>query len=389
MLSGNQLPESADWAGALRTRLAGFSGFLQADGYDLGAAESTRVLAAANQVGILDPQLLRWSLKALLCSRPGEWHRFDALFDAYFLPANSNAFHPARSATVSDPRPLLESNPEPRRGRSGAGAPPLAPASARHGASRDAALAARDFRDLDRAEEMRAIEALMRRLARRMKRLRTRREARSRRRGRIDFPGTIRRSVEHGGVPLAVAWRDRRRVRPRIVLLLDVSRSMTPYSFLYLRLARALAAELSDIDVYVFHTRLTPICEALRDPDPWRAQEKLHLLSAGWDGGTRIGECLREFNRACLPHRVHKRTAVIIVSDGYDTGAPEILAAALRTLRRHARRIVWINPLMIRAGWSPVSRAMQAALPHLDLLAPGADLASLQRSLPDIMASLQ
>ena len=382
-----QLREAADWAVALRTRLAGFSGFLQANGYDLGAAESTRVLAAASQVGILDPQLLRWSLKALLCSRPSEWHRFDALFDAYFLPANSTAFYEGTGRKAPDSRPLLEENPD--QAGSGAGAPPQAPANARYAASREEALAARDFRDLDRADEMRAIEALMRRFARRMKRLRMRREACSRRRGRFDFPGTIRRSVQYGGVPLEVAWRDRRRVRPRIVLLLDVSRSMSQYSFLYLRLARALVAELADIDVFVFHTRLTGVCEALRDPDPWRAQEKLHLLAAGWGGGTRIGECLREFNRVHAPRRVHKRSAIIIVSDGYDTGAPTLLETALRQLRRHARRIVWINPLMIRAGWSPASAAMQAALPHLDLLAPGADLASLQQVLPDIMASLQ
>ncbi len=387
--SALQRAETADWAWDLRARLAGFSGFLAANGYDLGAAESTHVISSACQVGILEPQLLRWSLRALLCHRASEWHRFDALFDAYFLRPNRQVFGAGSGARAPDASPSPAENPDAGEAGPGTDARPPAGAAARHAASREEALAAADFRDLDRADEMRAIEALMRRLARRMKRLQIRREARSTRRGRIDFPGTIRRSVEHGGVPLAVAWRNRRRVRPRLLLLLDVSRSMSPYSFLYLRLARALAAELSDIDVHVFHTRLTPICEALRDPDPWRAQEKLHLLAAGWGGGTRIGECLREFNRVYLPRRVHRRTAVIIVSDGYDTGPPEVLSAALRRLRRQARRIIWINPLMTRAGWSPASAAMQAALPHLDLLAPGADLDSLRRVLPDILASLQ
>ena len=80
---------------------------------------------------------------------------------------------------------------------------------------------------------------------------------------------------------------------------------------------------------------------------------------------------------------------MIIVSDGYDTGEPETLAAALVDLSRRARRIVWINPLATRPGWSPESRGMQAALPHVDLLAPGADLATLERVLPDILATLR
>ena len=178
-------------------------------------------------------------------------------------------------------------------------------------------------------------------------------------------------------------------MRPRIVLLVDVSRSMSMYSFFYLRLARALSGVLADVHSYVFHTRITGVSEALRDPDPWRAQEKLHLLAAGWGGGTRIGECLADFNRGHAPRRVHRRTAVIVVSDGYDTGEPEALAQALAALRRRARRIVWINPLATRPGWRPASRGMQAALPHLDLLAPGADLASLERVLPDILRSLR
>jgi uncharacterized protein with von Willebrand factor type A (vWA) domain len=229
----------------------------------------------------------------------------------------------------------------------------------------------------------------MRRFARRLRHMRLRREARALRGPRLDMRRTIRRSVEHGGTPVSLAWKDRRRIRPRLVLLLDVSRSMSRYSFFYLRLARALSAELDDVQSYVFHTRLHGVSEALRDPDPWRAQEKMHLLAEGWGGGTRIGECLRDFNRAEAPRRVHSRTAVIVVSDGYDTGEPEVLTRALRQLGRRARRVVWINPLVGRPGWKPAGRAMQAALPHVDLLAPGADLATLERVLPDIVEALR
>ena len=229
----------------------------------------------------------------------------------------------------------------------------------------------------------------MRRFARRIKRLQLRREARAPRGRRLDLQATIRRSVASGGTPLRLAWRQRRRVRPRLVLLLDVSRSMSLYSFFYLRLARALCAELADVHCFIFHTRITGVADALRDPDPWRSQERLHLLAAGWAGGTRIGECLRRLQSRCGPRLVHSRTAVIVVSDGYDTGEPELLAEALATLRRRARRLVWLNPLLGQPGFSPESRGMQAALPHLDLLAPGADLASIERMLPQLIEALR
>jgi uncharacterized protein with von Willebrand factor type A (vWA) domain len=259
----------------------------------------------------------------------------------------------------------------------------------RHTASRQEVLASTDFRELTRREHLLDIEALMRRFARQLKHLRLRREARASLGRRLDLPGTIRRSVASGGTPFHLAWKDRRRVRPRLVLLIDVSRSMAAYSFFYLRLARALSAELSDVHSFIFHTRVTAVSQALHDPDPWRSQERLHLIAQGWAGGTRIGESLAQFNREHAPRVVHSRTAVIIMSDGYDTGEPSQLSDALAQLRRRARRLVWLNPLSKRPGYAPICQGMQAAMPHLDLLAPGADLASIRAVLPRLIEALK
>jgi uncharacterized protein with von Willebrand factor type A (vWA) domain len=250
-------------------------------------------------------------------------------------------------------------------------------------------LTSTDFRELTQREHLLDIEALMRRFARQLKHLRLRRETSARRGRRLDLPGTIRRSVASGGTPFHLAWKNRRQVRPRLVLLIDVSRSMAAYSFFYLRLARALGAELSDIHSYIFHTRVTAVSQAINDPDPWRAQEQLHLIAQGWAGGTRIGESLAQFNREHAPRVVHSRTAVIVMSDGYDTGEPSTLSDALMQLRRRARRIVWLNPLSNRPGYAPICQGMQAAMPHLDLLAPGADLASIRAVLPQLIGALQ
>ncbi len=377
----------------LRARLAGFAGFLRANGYATGGADGVGVLEATIHTGVLDPRILRWSLQALLCGRGDEWRRFDTLFDAYFLPPNKTVFvdsNVAAAATGESPGGQQDGNESDPAVATGHGADSDDDAGAgRHGASRDEVLASTDFRDLNQAEHARAIEALMRRFARRLKHLRLRREARFHHGRRLDLQGTIRQSVASGGTPVRLAWKERRRIRPRLILLLDVSRSMSLHSFFYLRLARALCAELADVHCFIFHTRMTGVAEALRDPDPWRSQERLHLLAAGWAGGTRIGECLSDFNRDHGARLVHSRTGVIVVSDGYDTGESELLSQALATLRRRARRLVWINPLLSQPGFTPTSRGMQAALPHLDLLAAGADLASLERVLPQLIETLR
>jgi uncharacterized protein with von Willebrand factor type A (vWA) domain len=383
-------PRTADIGALLSARLAGFAGFLHANGYGVSGADCVRILETAMRTGFLDQRVLRWSLKVLLCGRREEWQRFDALFDAYFLPPNKSALVQGEIALgargVRDER-RGEDTPETAI-ESGDEAADDTRAE-RHGASREEALSSADFRDLSKADEARAVEALMRRFARRMKHLRLRREVGFHHGRRLDVQGTIRQSVARGGTPLELAWKDRRRVRPRLLLLLDVSRSMSPYSFFYLRLARALCNELTDVHCFIFHTRIASVGEALRDQDPWRAQERLHVLAVGWGGGTRIGECLRDFNREDGARLVHSRTGVIIVSDGYDTGEPAMLAEALATLRRRSRRMVWLNPLLSQPDFMPLARGMQAAMPYIDLLAPGADLAAIERVLPRLIESLQ
>jgi len=382
--------ERSDVGTVLLTRIVGFTGFLHANGYGVSAADTVDIVDTAAQTDVLNQPILRWNLKSLLCKRYEEWQRFDALFDAYFLPPNKNVF--VQSEAVPGTREVTTAGNDDGANESPATAEHALvdeTDAAGHGASREENLSSTDFSELNQADQARKVEALMRRLARRLKHLKLRREARSQRGRRLDLQSTIRQSVASGGTPLRLAWKTRRRVRPRLVLLLDVSRSMNAYSFFYLRLARALCNELKDVHCFIFHTRITSVSEALRDPDPWRAQERLNLLAVGWGGGTRIGVCLQDFNREQGARLVHSRTGVIIVSDGYDTGDTALLADALGTLRRRARRMIWFNPLLNQPDFTPVAGGMQAAMPYLDLLAPGADLAAIERVLPQLIESLR
>ncbi|HEX6138387.1 MAG TPA: carbon monoxide dehydrogenase, partial [Casimicrobiaceae bacterium] len=214
MLIAATPPAALDPAATLRARLTGFSGFLHANGFGVGGGDAARVLATSAQVGILDPQVLRWSLRALLCGHAGEWRRFDALFDAYFLPPNRKVFVDGATETPRQREPAHRTDDGDAPGRHSRREREDERLAARYSASRDESLAATDFRDLVRADEIRDIEALMRRFARRLRHLKLRRERRAPRGRRLDLPGTIRRSVERGGTPLTLAWKDHRRVRP-------------------------------------------------------------------------------------------------------------------------------------------------------------------------------
>ena len=188
---------------------------------------------------------------------------------------------------------------------------------------------------------------------------------------------TIRNSLRYGGTPLELIFKERRRQLPRLVLLLDVSRSMSLYSYLFLRFARGVLGAFRDSHAFVYHTRLVPVSEVLRERDIDKVKEKLAIISLGWSGGTRIGECVEHFNLEHARKILGSRSIVVMVSDGYDTGPPELLAEQLGRIQRCARKVVWLNPLLGRDDYQPLARGMQAALPYIDVFAPAHSLKSL------------
>ena len=256
-------------------------------------------------------------------------------------------------------------------------APPLKAEGDEGGASAHDALATKDIAALIGERERAGAADLAERLARAMRARLTRRE-RARRRGRrLDLRATIRLSVARGGEPVDLKFR-RRKIKPlKLVALLDASGSMETYVSFFTRFLHAVTQVFRESEAFFFHTRLAHVSSALKERDPARALDRLALMAAGVGGGTKIGECLTAFNRRHARRLIHSRTCVMIFSDGYDTGPPELLQSALRDLRRRCKRIVWLNPLTGRDGFSPSARGMQAALPYLDLFAPAHNLESL------------
>ena len=372
-------------------RLVGFVRLLRDNGFALGLREAEDAPRAAEAAGLLQPDALRQGLRTLLCACERDWRRFDELYDFYWLG------HGRRQARVTAgganrrraerAGPLIDARfGPPERVARDADPADAVPEGRGGGASVAASLAETDLRHINDPDELARLHALTERLAARMRHRLARRERAHRRGRRLDFRRVIHRSVQSGGVPLRLAWRRRRDKPLRLVAIVDVSGSMSPYATFFVRFLRAVLGSFREADAFVFHTRLVRIGPALQERSTERAIERLALMAEGWSGGTRIGESLAAFNRYHAAGVLNRRSVVVIVSDGYDTGPPEQLAAELAALRRRARRLVWLNPVLGRQGYQPVTRGMAAALPHLDLFAPAHNLESLAALEPYLVA---
>jgi uncharacterized protein len=370
----------------LRRQLAGFTRTLRAHGFRVGLAETRDALRILASPMAARPRSLAAAWRALFCATHSDWERFDAIFNAFWRSRSRWTVQRA-SPRESREAPVLPQRADPGPTRAGRGdavtraagaEPDGAEGSGRpEGASRAERLAASDLRHIVDPQDLAEAHALAERLARRMRARLVRRRQSQRRGRRLDLRGTIHRNISHGGTPVDLVWHRRKEKPLRLVILLDASGSMSLYTSFFVRFVHGVVDTFREAEAFIFHTRLAHVSQSLRERDASRAVERLALLAQGIGGGTRIGESLAAFNRWHAARVVHSRTAVMIVSDGYDTGPPERLGAEMAQLRRRCRRIIWLNPLLGWEGYSPQARGMQAALPFVDLFAPAHNLASL------------
>jgi uncharacterized protein with von Willebrand factor type A (vWA) domain len=373
----------------LRRGLVGFVRTLRDNGFHVGLAESRDALRVLASPVALRPLSLQAALRSLFCATRSDWQRFDGIFEAYWLRRFLRSVK-RTSAAPSRSRASLErlfkdgATPEPTGApdhverRAGPDGEEFADGRGRReGASRAEMLESTDLRHIVDPDDVAAAHELAERLARRMRAKLVRRRQARRRGQRLDLRRTIHRSVSHGGTPVDLVWRRRKPKPLRLVILLDASGSMSLYTAFFVRFLHGVVDAFREAEAFIFHTRLAHVSQSLRDRDVARAVDRLALMAEGIGGGTRIGESLATFNRWHAARVIHSRTAVMIVSDGYDTGEPERLAAEMRRLSRRCRRIIWLNPLIGWKGYAPEARAMQAALPYIDLFAPAHSLDSL------------
>jgi uncharacterized protein with von Willebrand factor type A (vWA) domain len=360
--------------------MTGFARALRASGVAADATRLATALEALRQVDPLDAEQVYWTGRVTLCGEPDDLPRYDAVFDAWFrgrFPALPGA-QPAAS-----PGRLVQLRPLAGRTEGEAGVEDVEE-QLRAAASDSDVLRHRDVTELS-ADERDEINALIALLAPRVGLRRTRR-SRPGGRDRVDISRTVRAMLRDGGEPAALA-RLRRRVKPRrLVLLLDVSGSMSPYADVLLRFAHAaVRVAPASTEVFTVGTRLTRITRQLRLRDPQQALAAAGRAIPDWSGGTRLGEGLQAFLDRWGQRGTARSAVVVIASDGWERGDASLLGEQMGRLSRLAHTVIWVNPHRGKDGFAPVTGGMVAAMPYLDELLAGHTLDALH-TLADVIA---
>lgn len=362
-----------------------FTRLLRDAGFGLSPAHAVDALEALRHIDIGARAEVRAALAALMLSGPDQRPLFDAAFELFWrdpdwegklramlLPrVDAGAPPPKRSNRLADALAAREptaakTNPPMREERFTA---PLTFSDRER-------LASRDFETLS-ADEWRALQHLVRTRRTHLAMQRTRRLRAATAGTHADLRASARLAVRQHGEWLRWKYRKHAERKPPVVLLLDISGSMSQYSRAVLYFCHALMQSRERMHVFLFGTRLTNVTRALRERDPDDAVNLIAEQVRDWAGGTRIGAALATFNRQWARRTLSGRATVLFVSDGIDLEHIDVLEQEMARLRRFAHRIVWLNPLLRYAEFAPQARGIQAILPHVDALRPAHNLDSL------------
>ena len=367
-------------AAAVVDRIGALAERMRAAGAAVGVGE---VLTAHEALASVDPASREDSFHALrpvLCSQ----RRDVAAFEEAFVATFGRPYAPEPPPELLDAaRTVLPTTgvpavaPPPAMGEEG----DLVPVAAAW--SDVELLRHKDFADYTNAERAVARRLLFTLARRGPQRLSRRTRATRRRHDVHDLRATLRVSLRHGGELVERRYREpTRRPRP-LVLLCDVSGSMAPYARVLLQYLQAAVTARSRVEAFAFGTRLTRITRELAGRDPDAARDRATRSVVDLAGGTRIGDAVAELNRV-HGRQVGRGATVVVLSDGWDRGDPEVLSVEMARLRRTAHQLIWLNPLAADPRYEPLTRGMRAATPHTDHLLAGNSLASLEQ-LADLM----
>ena len=370
----------------LSAAIARFASLLRQSGLPVTLVEVTDAVRALDHLDLTDRHELYLGLRAIFVTRPEEVPPFDRCFEAFwrvmperdddqsgFIPAPSIDDPGGAVAKAGQKREALAldswGEEEPEEG----GDPLSVPL-----ASEAEGLVNQDFSTFS-PDQLDELLKLTIKIARRLAHRISRRRRPVKRRGRVDLRRTLRANLTRGEI-IELRYRERKRKKVRLVLLCDVSGSMDLYSRFLLQFLFALQHVFSRVETFTFSVHLTHVTEYLKARSYREVLRRLQDVR-DWSGGTRIGESLAEFNRH-WSYLVDRRTIVILLSDGWDTGDPDVLATELLRIKRRAGRVIWLNPLLGNPSYEPLTRGMAAALPLVDHFAAAHNLAAL-RELAD------
>jgi uncharacterized protein len=351
-----------------------FARMLRGVGLEVPGGAPVHYAEALAAVGLGRREPVYWAGRATLVRRPEDVAAYDAAFGAFWLGEPTAVVPWAEQVTVpivaddgDDQDDAASGEPDPRE------ASPVV--QLRY--SRAEVLRHKDFAECTSTELVEA-QRLMAAVRLGGVTRRTRRHRPARRGRRPDLRQTVRYALRTGGEPVERRWlapSDRPR---RVVFLCDVSGSMAPYARALLRFLHVAVVGRRRVEAFTIGTRLTRVTRALSLYDPDAALAGATQVVADWSGGTRLGDALREFNDRWGVRGMARGAVVVVLSDGWDRGDPEVLGTEMARLARVAHRVVWVNPLKATPGYAPLVRGMAAALPYVDEFLEGHSLASLE-----------
>lgn len=362
-----------------------FGRTLKENGFGVSTASILDALAGIRSVGIDNIQDFKTALKAVFVRRKEEHHIFDKLFQEFWLD-RLLAEEVAATSKQKDGSSDDVSEPLPSEGTSivaDVGLPGLEEEQACENApyviySPNEVLRDQDFKDLPESHDHRMQQLIQELLSPLLRRFSVRKRPVTSG-NELDFRRILRRNVRYGGEICELPRLKPRLKVKRIVFLCDVSGSMNPYQKFLLQFIKELQNITGRVETFVFSTSLHRITPFLKHLSFSKAMEEIAKTVRDWAGGTRIGECLEQFTSYRSGGMLGPSTVVLIHSDGWDRGNPQLLEREMNKIHRRCYRVLWINPLLGGPSYEPTCMGMRTALPFVDNFLPGHNLASLER----------
>ena len=365
--------------GRLVDNILFFARVLRAAGLPVGPGKVIDAIHAVETIGIIDREVFYWALHAVLVNRRDQREIFDQAFHIFWrnpkllermmqmvLPSfrTGEAKEPEKQINrrVADALTQRDGNKEDPDEATDEEELQFDAAMTYSGAE---VLRGMDFEKMS-AEEISQAQAVIMRMCMPVMDLPTRRFTPSSRGPRMDLRASLRASMRGGGDTIPIRLKQPRRRPPPLVMLCDISGSMSRYSRMLLHFMHALSNDRSRVHTFLFGTRLTNVTRYLKHRDVDEALDSASAAVEDWSGGTRIGECLHTFNRDWSRRVLGQGAVVLLISDGLDRDAGEGLGEEMQRLHGSCRRLIWLNPLLRFEGFAPKSLGVRAILPHVD-----------------------
>jgi uncharacterized protein with von Willebrand factor type A (vWA) domain len=385
------MPPAGEASGHFLHNLVLFGRMLRKLGLDINPERLITLVKALGYVNIANKEEFYHAMRCLVVKDKDEIPVFDSAFDLFWRNPGQRGLnfqfdnldrpsltqpHPKKPQTAKEPSPLskpvetiIENQDEDEE------LSPLLDLTQMYSAQE--ILRQKDFSELD-PDELIAVKNLISQLIWQLGQKKTRRY-RPGRGLRIDMRRSLRRNLQYGGEILQWSYRQPK-IKPRpLVVIADISGSMERYTKLLLHFTYSLAIGLEQlVESFVFSTRLTRITYQLKNKNVDVVINEVSQTVPDWSGGTRIGEALKRFNYDWTRRVSGHGAVILLISDGWDRGAPGLLTNEISRLQRSCHRLIWLNPLLGSPEYEPLTRGMQAALPYIDDFLPIHNLASLE-----------